>query len=89
MDQLCRLTEVAEPPVEPGLTQTRPVGPVAAAVVGTVTLLVALLSIEALWTACRGTHAQAHTAQTTGFNVHDISSLWGHDREEELQIITI
>ena len=72
MDQLCRLTEVAESPVEPGLTQTRPVGPVAAAVVGTVTLLFALLSIEALWTACRDTHTRTstHTHTHTHTNTH-------------------
>lgn len=43
---------MAEASVESRITQTGSVGPVAAAVVGTVTLLIALFPIEALRTAC-------------------------------------
>lgn len=46
------LTEMAEASVESRITQTGSVRSVAATVIGTVTLLVALLSIEALRTAC-------------------------------------
>lgn len=46
------LTEVAETSVESRIAQTGSVGPVAAPVIGTVTLLIALLPIEALRTAC-------------------------------------
>ena len=46
------LTEVAEAPVEPMVTQTGSVGPVAASIIGTVTFLVALFPVKALRTAC-------------------------------------
>lgn len=46
------LTEVAEASVESWITQTGSIGPVAAPVIGTITLLIALLPIEALRTAC-------------------------------------
>lgn len=53
------LTEVAEASVQSRVTQTGSVGPVAAPVIGTVTLLIALLPIEALRTAC--TQETTHT----------------------------
>lgn len=46
------LTEVTEASVQSGVTQTRSVGSVAAPVIRTVTLLVALLPIGALRTTC-------------------------------------
>ena len=46
------LTEVAEASVESRITQTGAVGPVAAPVIGTITLFITLLPIEALRTAC-------------------------------------
>ena len=50
------LTQVAEAPVESRVTQTGSVGAVAAPVVGTVTLLITLLPIQALRTSCNATH---------------------------------
>ncbi len=46
------LTEVAEASVESRITKTSSISPVAAPVIGTITLLIALLPIEALRTAC-------------------------------------
>lgn len=46
------LTQVAEAAVEPRVTEAGPVEAVAAATVGTVALLVALLAVEALGAAC-------------------------------------
>lgn len=43
---------MAEASVESWITQTGSIGPVAAPVIGTITLLIALLPIEALRTAC-------------------------------------
>lgn len=43
---------MAEASVESRITQTGSVGPVAAPVIGTITLLIALLPIEALRTSC-------------------------------------
>lgn len=45
------LTQVAEASVEAGITQAGPVGSVAAPIIGTVTLLITLLPVEALRTA--------------------------------------
>lgn len=45
------LTQVAEAPIQARITQTCSVGPMTATVICTVTLLVALLPIESLWTA--------------------------------------
>lgn len=50
------LTEVAEASVESRITETGSVGAVAAPAIGTVTLLIALLPIEALRTACTQEH---------------------------------
>lgn len=47
---MVRLTQVAKSPVESRVTQTGSVCAVAAASVGTITLLVAVLSIQALRT---------------------------------------
>lgn len=46
------LTQVAEASVESRITQTGAVGPVAVPVIGTITLFITLLPIEALRTAC-------------------------------------
>lgn len=43
-----RRTQVTEPSVEPRITKASPIGAMAAAVIGTVTPLVAVLSIKAL-----------------------------------------
>lgn len=55
---------MAEAPVEARVTQTRSVGTVAPPVVGTVTLLITALSIEAL-RAAYGTHTRTHTHTKT------------------------
>lgn len=55
-----RLTKVAEAAIESRVTQTGSVGPVAAAIVGTVALFMAQFPVEALGTACTpGTNQQA------------------------------
>lgn len=51
--RLVELTEVAEAPIESRITQTGSIGTVTSPVVGTIALLIALLPIEALRTACK------------------------------------
>lgn len=60
-DRTMGLTQVAEASVQSRVTQTGSVGSMAAPVICTVTLLVAQLSIEALWAAC----TQEETSQYT------------------------
>lgn len=61
------LTQVAEPTVQPRVTQTRPVCAMAASVMSTVTFLIALLSIETFRTPCGG---KTHMTILTCFTLH-------------------